>query len=178
MSSKDTPYTTRETYEGWGKERCAGWGAEISGNYWWGLIELAFTSGDPAKVQWASEYYDSTDLYWLSRIISAEAKGEPFAGQIAVGNVVLNRVRSSQFPSTVKGVIFDTKYGTQFSPVASGTIYNTPTRSSVAAAKAVLAGQRVVDDCLYFYAPALSDGTWIRKNRPFYTTIGCHRFYL
>lgn len=51
-----TPYTTRETYEGWGKERCAGWGAEISGNYWWGFIELAFTSGDPGMIRKADEW--------------------------------------------------------------------------------------------------------------------------
>ena len=54
-----TPYTTRETYEGWGKERCAGWGAEISGNYWWGLIELAFTSGDPAMIAKADTWVNT-----------------------------------------------------------------------------------------------------------------------
>ena len=69
------------------------------------------TSGDPSSVPHASAYYNSTDLYWLSRIISAEAKGEPLAGQIAVGNVVLNRTRSAAFPNTVKDVIFDKKYG-------------------------------------------------------------------
>ncbi len=54
-----TPYTTRETYEGWGKERCAGWGAEISGNYWWGLIELAFTSGDPKMIEKAENWVNT-----------------------------------------------------------------------------------------------------------------------
>ena len=51
-----TPYTTRETYEGWGRDRAPGWGAEISGNYWWGFIELAFTSGDPEMIRQADEW--------------------------------------------------------------------------------------------------------------------------
>ncbi len=54
-----TPYTTRQSYEGWGKERRAGWGAEISGNYWRGLIELAFTSGDEAMKAKAERWVDA-----------------------------------------------------------------------------------------------------------------------
>jgi N-acetylmuramoyl-L-alanine amidase len=142
-----------------------------------GYYDAFITSGDPTKVQWASEYYDSTDLYWLSRIISAEAKGEPFAGQIAVGNVVLNRVKSSQFPSTVKGVIFDTKYGTQFSPVASGTIYNTPTASSIRAAKICLEGYSLSTKMIYFYNPSIATSSWIGRTRPYIMTIGNHKFY-
>ncbi len=142
-----------------------------------GYYDAFITSGDPTKVQWASEYYDSTDLYWLSRIISAEAKGEPFAGQIAVGNVVLNRVKSSQFPNTVKGVIFDTKYGTQFSPVASGTIYNTPTASAVRAAKICLEGYSLSTKMIYFYNPAIATSSWIGRTRPYIMTIGNHKFY-
>ena len=62
-----------------------------------------------------SAYYNQNDLYWLSRIISAESAGESLEGQIAVGNVVLNRVASPQYPSTVYGVIFDRVGGVQFS---------------------------------------------------------------
>lgn len=142
-----------------------------------GYYDAFITSGDPTSVPWASEYYNSTDLYWLSRIISAEAKGEPFAGQIAVGNVVLNRVRSSQFPNTVKGVIFDTKYGTQFSPVSSGTIYNTPTESSVRAAKICLEGYSLSTKMIYFYNPAIATSSWIGRTRPYIMTIGNHKFY-
>ena len=142
-----------------------------------GYYDATITSGDTAKVKWASEFYDSTDLYWLSRIISAEARGEPFSGQIAVGNVVLNRVRSSQFPNTVKGVIFDTKYGTQFSPVASGTIYNTPTSSAIMAAKICLEGYSLSTRMLYFYNPALATSSWIGRTRPYIMTIGNHKFY-
>ena len=122
--------------------------------------------------------YDTEDLYWLSRVISAESRGESLEGQIAVGNVVLNRVRSAEFPESVQSVVFDRKDGVQFEPVSNGSIYDTPTPRSVIAAKAALAGTDIVGDCLYFYAPALSQGTWIRSNRTYYTTIGCHRFYL
>lgn len=127
----------------------------------------------------AGNGWTEEDLYWLSRVISAESQGESYRGQLAVGNVVLNRVASSEFPNTIKGVVFDARDAIQFEPVANGTIYNPPTAQSVKAAKAVLNGEgRVVGDCLYFYAPALSQGLWINQNRTYYTTIGCHRFYL
>ena len=142
-----------------------------------GYYDATVTSGDPTKVKWASEYYNSTDLYWLSRIISAEARGEPFAGQIAVGNVVLNRKRSSQFPNTVKGVIFDTKYGVQFSPISSGTIYNTPTSSAVMAAKICLEGYSLSTQMIYFYNPSIATSSWIGRTRPYIMTIGNHKFY-
>ncbi|MBR5123979.1 MAG: cell wall hydrolase [Clostridia bacterium] len=142
-----------------------------------GYYDAFITSGDVTKVKWASEYYNSTDLYWLSRIISAEARGEPFAGQIAVGNVVLNRMRNSQFPNTVKGVIFDTKYGVQFSPVSSGTIYNTPTTSAVMAAKICLEGYSLSTSMIYFYNPAIATSSWIGRTRPYIMTIGNHKFY-
>ena len=60
--------------------------------------------------------YDQEDLYWLSRIISAESRGEPLVGQIAVGNVVLNRTESDQFPDTVKEVVFDSQYAVPVHP--------------------------------------------------------------
>ena len=131
-----------------------------------------------AAVTTESGNWTEEDLYWLSRVISAESRGESLTGQMAVGNVVLNRMASADFPNTIREVVFDKRYGTQFEPVDNGTIYDAPTLSSIAAAKAVLAGQTVVEDCLYFYAPALSQGMWINANRKYYTTIGCHRFYL
>lgn len=121
--------------------------------------------------------YPQEDLYWLSRIISAESRGESIHGQIAVGNVVLNRVEHPNYPDNIKGVIFDTNYGVQFEPVSNGTIYSEPVSSSVLAAKMCLEGASVVGDCLYFYAPALSPGTWIVRNGVYYMTIGCHKFY-
>lgn len=131
-----------------------------------------------ASASSAAVSYSEEDLYWLSRIISAESRGESLRGQIAVGNVVLNRVASSEFPNTIRGVIFDTTDGVQFEPVTLGTVYDAPTELSVTAAKAALIGSDEVGACLYFFAPALSQGTWIRANRTYCTTIGCHRFYL
>ena len=122
--------------------------------------------------------YNAVELYWLARIISAESQGESLTGQIAVGNVVLNRVAAAQFPNTVPGVIFVRKDGVQFEPVSLGTVFDLPTALSVTAAKRALDGEKPVGKCLYFYAPALSQGLWINANRTYSMTIGCHRFYL
>lgn len=122
--------------------------------------------------------YDAEDLYWLSRIISAESRGESLEGQIAVGNVVLNRVAASEFPGTIPAVIFDRKHDVQFTPISNGTVYLPPTAQSVEAAKRVLDGENTAGRALYFYAPALSQGVWINANRTYLKTIGCHRFYL
>ena len=121
--------------------------------------------------------YTEEDFYWLSRVISAESQGESLYGQIAVGNVVLNRVRSPEFPNTIRSVVFDTKNAVQFEPTANGTIYHEPTAQSILAARLVLNGSDSAGDCMYFFNPDLSQGTWIRENRTYFTTIGCHRFY-
>lgn len=133
---------------------------------------LSAGSGVPAAADYGEE-----DLYWLSRIISAESKGEPFTGKLAVGTVVLNRVSSSEFPNTIKGVIFDSRWGGQFEPVSNGTVYDTPTEESVAAAKLCLEGVRVAGNSLYFLAPHLTNNHWIMNNRDYVTTIGSHWFY-
>lgn len=124
-----------------------------------------------------SSNYNSDELYWLSRIISAESQGESLEGKIAVGNVVLNRVESSDFPNTIYDVIFDNRWGGQFEPVRNGTIYKTPTEESILAAKLCLSGADIVGDCLYFLAPALAQNFWVTNNREYVTTIGCHEFY-
>ena len=98
-------------------------------------------------------------------------------GQIVVGNVVLTRVRSREFPNTIYGVIFDRKHGTQFSPVAFGTIYETPEPSCVIAAKICLEGYSVTDTALYFFDPDLSTSDWISRNCIFEFRIGSHEFY-
>lgn len=125
----------------------------------------------------ASLYYKEDELYWLSRIISSESRGEPLLGKIAVGNVVLNRVASGEFPDTLYGVIFDGRWGGQFEPVRNGTVYGTPTPESMLAAKLCLDGADAAGGSLYFLAPALTRNHWIIKNRPFVMTIGSHWFY-
>ena len=124
-----------------------------------------------------SDFYNADDLYWLSRIISAEAQGESLLGQIAVGNVVLNRKASSSYPNTIYGVIFDKKYGTQFSPVSFGTIYQKPTASSIIAAKICLEGYSLSNRILFFMNPKIATNHWISQNRTFEFRIGNHVFY-
>ncbi len=134
-------------------------------------------SGDTRKLKNASQFYREDELLWLSRIISAEARGESLQGKMAVGNVVLNRVRSSQFPNTIYSVIFDKKYGVQFAPTSNGTIYNVPTEESVIAAKMCLEGYSISNKALYFFNPRYASGTWVRENREYAFTIGNHVFY-
>jgi N-acetylmuramoyl-L-alanine amidase len=124
-----------------------------------------------------ARFYNETDLYWLARIISAEAAGEPLAGKIAIGNVVINRKNSPAYPNTIYGVIFDRKYGTQFSPVSFGTVYNTPTAESIIAAKICLEGYSLSDKILFFVNPKLATSNWISNSRPFVFRIGNHWFY-
>ena len=122
-------------------------------------------------------YYKSDEVYWLARIINAESGGEIFKGKIAVGNVILNRVKSKYFPNTIYGVIFDKKNGTQFSPTSNGTIYNTPNRDSIIAAKICLEGYSINAGILYFVNPSIVPHCWVCQNRPFYAKIGNHAFY-
>ena len=142
-----------------------------------GYYDAFITTGNVDAVATAAEVYDSSAVYWLSRIISAEARGESLEGQIAVGNVVLNRVASREFPNSIYGVIFDKRYGTQFAPVDNGTIYNQPTASAILAAKICLEGYTVSSRALYFFNPAATAATWIVNNRPYLMDIGNHRFY-
>ena len=135
------------------------------------------SSGDTRLLKRGTQVYRDDEVFWLARIISAEAQGEPMKGKIAVGNVVLNRVRSSAYPNTIYGVIFDKKYGIQFSPVANGTIYNTPTAESIIAAKICLEGYSLSSDILYFVNPKVAPSSWISKNRPYAFTVGNHVFY-
>lgn len=141
-------------------------GAEVTWNRLTGAVELTTVDTD----------YDD-QVYWLSRIISAESQGECWEGKIAVGNVVLNRVASPDFPDTIYGVIFDERWGGQFEPVRNGTVYNDPTPESIRAAKACLEGANVVGNSLYFLAPELTDNHWTMENRTYITTIGAHWFY-
>lgn len=122
-------------------------------------------------------FYDADALYWMARIIYAEAGAEPFAGQIAVGNVVLNRLRSENFPDTVYGVIFDRKWGVQFTPTANGMIWREPDAEAVLAAKLCLEGYSLSAEILYFLNAALAENLWVPQNRRYVMTISGHDFY-
>jgi len=123
------------------------------------------------------QYYDKSDVWWLAKIIHAEAQGEPFTGKIAVGEVVLNRVADADFPDTIYDVIFDNKNGVQFTPTVNGAIEADPGRDSLIAAKLVLDGARMGKYLLYFLNPDIATSFWIPQNRVYCMTIGTHDFY-
>lgn len=116
--------------------------------------------------------YDEDDLYWLSHIIYAEAGDQPYNGMVAVGNVILNRVASPEFPNTIYDVIFQRN---QFSPVSNGTLYLEPSDAAVQAAKDALDGEIAVERALFFNMAGIS--SWASRNREFITRIGDHNFY-
>ena len=145
------------------------WRDDVGGYY--------VSSGDTRLLKKDSQVYRDDEVFWLARIITAEARGESMQGKIAVGNVVLNRVRSTDYPNTIYSVIFDKKYGVQFSPVANGTIYNTPTEDAIIAAKMCLEGYSLSKDVLFFVNPKLAPNSWIANNRTYAFTIGNHAFF-
>ncbi|MGI6561493.1 MAG: cell wall hydrolase [Clostridia bacterium] len=118
--------------------------------------------------------YTQDDLYWLSRLIRAEAEGQPLFGQLAVGAVVMNRVYSKDFPDTVKEVIFQPK---QFTPAANGTIYKEPGKRYETVAKMVLNGFIADREALFFLNPDKSTSFWIVNNKTYVASIGDHDFY-
>ena len=136
-----------------------------------GLVYLT-SSEEIGYLEDGDTYYNSDSLYWLSRIIYCESGNQVLNGKIAVGNVVLNRVKDSRFPDTIYDVIFQKN---QFSPASSGSIYRDPNEASVIAAKLVLDGAVVLEDALFFNRAGLV--CYASKNRPYITTIGGHAFY-
>ena len=100
----------------------------------------------------------SSDLNLLARCVYAEARGEPYAGQVAVAAVVLNRVRSAKFPNTIAGVIYQPL---AFTAVADGQINLSPNQNAYNAARDALNGTDPTDGCLYYYNPATATSKWI-----------------
>ena len=112
----------------------------------------------------------------LARIIHAEARGESFEGKVAVGAVVLNRIRSPHFPKTISDVIFQKNNRVyQFSPVGDGSFNLEPDETSLEAALQALSGKDPTGGALFFYNPELSSDRWIRT-LPVMTRIGNHVF--
>lgn len=116
--------------------------------------------------------YTSSDLYLLAKCIYGEARGESYTGQVAVGAVVLNRVKSSQFPNTISGVIYQKG---AFTAVSDGQINLTPNQTAINAAQDAMNGWDPTYGCLYYYNPATATSSWI-FSRQTVTTIGRHVF--
>ncbi|NLC73095.1 MAG: cell wall hydrolase [Ruminococcaceae bacterium] len=133
--------------------------------------------GNVCKLKTGSAVYKEADLYWLSRIVYAEAGAESLDGMIAVGNVILNRVESDLFPNSIIDVIFDKKHAVQFTPTMTGGINNTPSELAVMAAKLALEGVNISGDSLYFVNPTIGLSDWFRRTRTFVVRVGNHDFY-
>lgn len=114
----------------------------------------------------------SADHRLLSKLVYAEARGEPYKGQVAVAAVVLNRVASSSFPNTISGVVYQRN---AFTCVNNGSINNTPDSSCIRAALDALNGWDPTGGCLYYYNPKTAVDDWIRT-RVTKTVIGRHSF--
>lgn len=114
------------------------------------------------------------DFYLLARLISGEARGESYQGQVAVGAVIMNRLNSGDFPNTIAGNVF--KKG-EFESVSDGQIWGTVTPSALKAAKAAISGEDPTGGALYFYNPAKvrSKTNWI-WSRQVTGRIGLHVF--
>lgn len=121
--------------------------------------------------------YTYEDMLYLGKITQIESGYEPFAVKLGVACTVVNSVKSSKFPNTVKGVIFDTKYGTQFPPVHTSKIEVIPAKDTMIAAKCALRGVQVVGNSLYFIDTSVSSKSWAHNNRPFYCTLHEMNFY-
>lgn len=116
----------------------------------------------------------SGDAYLLARIIYGEARGEAYTGQVAVGAVVLNRVKSSSFPNTISGVIYQAG---AFDAVRDGQINLTPDSTAVRAARDALNGWDPTYGCLYYYNPATATSRWMLSKKV-HLVIGSHAFCL
>lgn len=120
----------------------------------------------------SSSTQNSGDLYNLAKCIYAEARGEPYAGQVAVGAVILNRVKSSKFPNTIYGVIYQ-PYA--FTCVSDGQINLEPNQTAYNAARDAMNGWDPSYGALYYYNPATAKSSWI-WSRKILVTIGKHNF--
>lgn len=133
------------------------------------------TQDQKAKATW--EYaLSAEELLLLQKIVMAEAEGEPYEGKVAVANVVLNRLRSANFPDTIKDVIYQRN---QFSPVGNGRINRvTPSKETVKAVNAALNGHKAVSDDTYFFLSlTLAQDLTVHHSRTFTKKIGNHSFY-
>ena len=114
-----------------------------------------------------------SDTMLLARIIQAEAEGEPYVGKVAVGAVILNRLKSPDFPNTLAGIIYQSG---AFAPVSNGRLNSiTGSEESIRAAKEALAGSDPTYGCLYFWNPAKATSVWI-WSRQIVVRYGNHVF--
>lgn len=112
------------------------------------------------------------ELDLLARVVHAEAKGEPYEGQVAVAAVIINRVQHPEFPNTISGVVYEPL---AFQVVANGTVNKPAGESAIRAAHDALNGFDPTGGAIYFFNPTKTANAWIRR-RPVTKTIGKHVF--
>ena len=116
--------------------------------------------------------YNNSDVYLLAKAIYAEGRGEPYVGQVAIGAVIMNRIRSASFPNTVSGVVYQKG---AFTAVDDGQINLTPNETAMKAARDAINGWDPTGGALYYYNPAVATSAWI-FDRQTVTVIGKHVF--
>ena len=120
----------------------------------------------------ASSGASDGDVYLLARLISAEARGEPYIGQVAVGAVVMNRIDHPSFPNSLSGVVYQSG---AFSCMYDGQFNQPISDSAYRAAREALNGSDPTGGAIYYFNPATATSAWI-WSRPLLTVIGSHRF--
>ena len=136
------------------------------------VIGVMMPQGEQFDIDYSKDLCDFLDLNLLARLISAEARGESYVGQVAVGAVVLNRVKHSSFPNSISGVIYQPG---AFSCLNDGQFWQPVADSSYKAARDALNGWDPSGGAIYYYNPVTAKSKWIRS-RPIIATIGKHVF--
>ena len=119
-----------------------------------------------------SSNYTSSDLYLLAKAIYAEGRGEPYTGQVAIGAVIMNRIKSPAFPNTIAGVVYQKN---AFTAVTDGQINLSPNDTAMRAAKDAVNGWDPTGGAIYYYNPAIATSSWI-FSRTTVAVIGRHVF--
>lgn len=133
------------------------------------LAAMGITSSSSGS---SSSSSNSSNVNLLARLIYGEARGEPYTGQVAVGAVVMNRVKSSSFPNSISGVIYQSG---AFDAVRDGQINLTPDATAKKAAQDAINGWDPTYGAIYYFNPSTATNKWI-WSRPMTVTIGRHRF--
>ena len=134
------------------------------------LKAMGITSTSSSSSSSSSNY--SSNLNLLARVIYGEARGEPYTGQVAVGAVVMNRIKSSSFPNTLSGVVYQSG---AFDAVKDGQVNLTPNDTARKAAQDAMNGWDPSYGAIYYFNPSTATNKWI-WSRPMTVTIGKHRF--
>ena len=136
-------------------------------------LSLTGSSGGGSSGSGGSSNSGDKDLYLLAKLVHGEARGEPYKGKVAVAAVVLNRVKSSSFPNSISGVIYQKG---AFSAVSDGQINLSPDNESIKAARDAMNGWDPTGGCLYYYNPKKTSNKWMLSH-DVVLTIGEHAFF-